>query len=89
MDKEIFVEFMNEYIFSKYKDHLIIMDNASGDRNNYVWNAIEQSSNKYLHSVPYTPITNPIEAVQNMLEIVNSIFTIGKRLDVFFMEVNS
>ena len=68
MNKERFVEFMNEYIFSKYKDHLIIMDNAGGHRNNYVWDAIEQSGNKYLHSVPYTPITNPIEAWLNQLK---------------------
>ena len=68
MNKERFVEFMNEYIFSKYKDHLIIMDNAGGHRNNYVWDAIEQSGNNYLHSVPYTPITNPIEAWFNQLK---------------------
>ena len=30
MNKERLVEFMTEYIFSKYKDHLILMDNAGG-----------------------------------------------------------
>ena len=59
MNKERLVEFMKEYIFRKYKDHLIVMDNAGGHRNNYVWNAITESGNQYLHSVPYTPITNP------------------------------
>ena len=68
MNKERLVEFMKEYIFRKYKDHLILMDNAGGHRNNYVWNAIEQSGNKYLHSVPYTPSTNPIEMWFNQLK---------------------
>jgi transposase len=68
MNKERLVEFMNEYIFSKYKDHLIVMDNAGGHRNNYVWNAITESGNQYLHSVPYTPVTNPIESWFNQLK---------------------
>ena len=68
MNKERLVEFMKEYIFRKYKDHLIVMDNAGGHRNNYVWNAITESGNQYLHSVPYTPITNPIEAFFNQVK---------------------
>lgn len=36
MNKERLVEFMKECIFRKYKDHLIVMDNAGGHRNNYV-----------------------------------------------------
>ena len=68
MNKERFVEFMKEYIFRKYKDHLIVMDNAGGHRNKYVWDAITESGNQYLHSVPYTPITNPIEAFFNQVK---------------------
>ena len=68
MNKERLVEFMKEYIFRKYKDHLIVMDNAGGHRNNYVWDAITESGNRYLHSVPYTPITNPIEAFFNQVK---------------------
>jgi len=68
MNKERLVEFMNVYIFRKYKDHLIVMDNAGGHRNNYVWDSITESGNKYLHSVPYTPTTNPIEAFFNQLK---------------------
>jgi transposase len=68
MNKERFVEFMKEYIFRKYKDHLIVMDNAGGHRNNYVWDAITESGNQYLHSVPYTPVTNPIEAFFNQVK---------------------
>ena len=68
MNKERLVECMNEYIFRKYKDHLIVMDNAGGHRNNYVWDSITESGNKYLHSVPYTPNTNPIETFFNQLK---------------------
>lgn len=68
MDKERFVEFMKQYIFGKYKDHLILMDNAGGHRNDYVWDAIEKSGNRYLHSVPYTPSTNPVEMWFNQLK---------------------
>lgn len=68
MNKERLVDFMREYIFRKYKDHLIVMDNAGGHRNNYVWNAIIDSGNQYLHSVPYTPNTNPIEAFFNQVK---------------------
>ena len=68
MNKERLVEFMKEYIFRKYKDHLIVMDNAGGHRNNYVWDAITESGNQYLHSVPYTPVTNPIEAFFNQVK---------------------
>jgi transposase len=59
--KERFVEFLQEYIFRYYKNHLIVMDNAGSHRNSYVWNFIEKSDNQYLHSIPYTPKTNPIE----------------------------
>jgi transposase len=68
MNKERLVEFMKECIFRKYKDHLIVMDNAGGHRNNYVWDAITESGNQYLHSVPYTPVTNPIEAFFNQVK---------------------
>tara|TARA_B110000285_G_C14926391_1_gene515204 strand:- start:506 stop:826 length:321 start_codon:yes stop_codon:yes gene_type:complete len=44
------------------------MDNAGGHRNKYVWEAIERSGNQYLHTVPYTPKTNPIEMWFNQLK---------------------
>lgn len=68
MNKERLVDFMKDCIFGKYKDHLIVLDNAGGHRNNYVWNAITESGNQYLHLVPYTPITNPIETFFNQLK---------------------
>lgn len=68
MTKERLVEFLEKFVFGKYKKHLIVMDNAGSHRNNYVQEAIIQSGNKYLHSVPYTPRTNPIEAYFNQIK---------------------
>ena len=66
MTKTRLVEFLEKFIFSKYKNHLIILDNAGSHRNNYVKEAIVRSGNNYLFSVPYTPTTNgPIEMFFN------------------------
>lgn len=61
MTKERLVEFLEEFVFEKYKNHLIILDNAGSHRNNYVKDAITESENNYLFSVPYTPKTNVVE----------------------------
>jgi len=58
MTKERFVEFLEENIFNKYKDNLIILDNAGSHNNQYVKDAILKSGNKYLFSIPYNPKTN-------------------------------
>jgi len=55
MTKERFVDFMKEFIFPKYKNNLIVLDNAGSHKNSYVKNAITKSSNKYLFTIPYTP----------------------------------
>jgi transposase len=68
MNKKRFVEFLKIFIFNKYKNHLIVLDNAGSHRNNYVKEAILNSGNKYLFSIPYTPETNPIEALFNQLK---------------------
>ena len=58
MTKERFVDFLEDFVFGKYTNHLIVLDNAGSHKNNYVKNAIEESDNKYLFSVPYNPKTN-------------------------------
>lgn len=58
MTKERFVEFLDENIFTKYKNNLIILDNAGSHNNQYVKDAIIKSGNKYLYSIPYNPKTN-------------------------------
>ncbi|HIF48628.1 MAG TPA: IS630 family transposase [Cytophagales bacterium] len=68
MTKERLVEFMNTFIFNKYKKYLIILDNAGSHRNTFVKDAITNSNNNYLYSVPYTPKTNAIENMFNQLK---------------------
>ena len=60
MTKERFVEFLEENIFNKYKNHLIILDNAGSHNNEYVKQAIINSGNKYLFTIPYTVTKNLI-----------------------------
>ena len=68
MTKERLVEFLKENVFGKYKDNLIVLDNAGSHRNEYVKQAILESGNKYLFSVPYTPKTNAIESWFNQFK---------------------
>ena len=69
MTKERLVEFLRMFVFDKYRDHLIIMDNARSHSNQYVKDAIIASGNKYLFSVPYSPQTNStIEQFFNQLK---------------------
>lgn len=68
MTKERLVNFLENYVFNKYKNHLIILDNAGSHKNDYVKDAIIKSGNKYLFSVPYTPKTNPIEMFFNQIK---------------------
>ena len=68
MTKERFVEFLEENIFNKYKNYLIILDNAGSHNNEYVKQAIINSSNKYLYLNPYNPQLNPIEQYFNKIK---------------------
>ena len=68
MTKERLVEFLEEFVFDKYKNHLIVLDNAGSHRNNYVKDAITESENNYLFSVPYTPKTNVVEMFFNQIK---------------------
>jgi transposase len=69
MTKERFVDFLKSFIFNKYKNYLIILDNAGSHSNQYVKDAIINSGNKYLYSICYTPKTNaPIEGFFNQIK---------------------
>ena len=68
MTKERLVQFLKKFIFTKYKNHLIVMDNAGSHKNKYVQDAITKSGNKYLYSVPYTPKTNAVENFFNQIK---------------------
>jgi len=62
------VEFLEANIFNKYKNHLIILDNAGSHNNEYVKQAIINSRNKYIFTIPYTPKTNCIENWFNQIK---------------------
>tara|TARA_B110000858_G_C17523846_1_gene346039 strand:+ start:285 stop:500 length:216 start_codon:yes stop_codon:yes gene_type:complete len=56
----IVIDFLIEFITTKYKNKLVILDNASSHRNQRVKDNI-QENNKLLYSVPYQHYTNAIE----------------------------
>lgn len=61
MTGERMVKFINEFIKNKFKNNLIIMDNAGSHRNIIVKEAVCTSNNILHYSVPYKPKTNAIE----------------------------
>uniref|UniRef100_A0A6C0D7R9 Tc1-like transposase DDE domain-containing protein n=1 Tax=viral metagenome TaxID=1070528 RepID=A0A6C0D7R9_9ZZZZ len=62
------IEFYDEFIKDKYKNHLIIMDNAVIHRSKIIKEHIEDTKNELLYSVPYHPETNAIEEFFNQLK---------------------
>ena len=57
------VDFINKFINGKYKNKLIILDNASSHRIQY-----NKKDNNLLYSVPYQHYTNAIEGYFNVLD---------------------
>ena len=66
--KERLLAFLEKNVFGKYKNHLIIMDNAGSHHNDLIREAIVKSGNQILYSVPYTPKSNSIEQYFNQLK---------------------
>ena len=62
------IEFLETFITNKYKNKVIILDNASSHRNDGVKNTITKN-NKLLYSVPYQHYTNAIEMFFSMLKL--------------------
>ena len=62
------LDFLNKYIKDKYKNHLIIMDNAVIHKSHKIKDLIESTGNKLLYSVPYNPATNAIEEFFSQLK---------------------
>ena len=60
-------EFLEIYITSKYKDKLIILDNASSHRNDKIKELVNKN-NKLLYAVPYQHFTNSIENYFSMMK---------------------
>lgn len=79
--QERMVEFIETQIEPKYKDHLIILDNAKSHNNDMVKEAILKSGNQYLFTIPYSPVTNAVEIYFNQIKTY-----IKKNRDVYTFE---
>ena len=62
------IDFYNNSIKDKYKNYLIIMDNAVIHRSKQIREVIENTNNNLLYSVPYHPETNAIEEFFSQLK---------------------
>ncbi len=62
------LEFYDEFIKDKYKNHLVIMDNVVIHKSKIIRETIENSKNDLLYSVPYHPETNSIEEFFSQLK---------------------
>jgi transposase len=65
---EDILDFLNKYVKDKYKNYLIIMDNAVIHKSHKIKDLIESTGNKLLYSVPYNPATNAIEEFFSQLK---------------------
>ncbi len=61
MTTDRFVNFINENINGRYRNHLIIIDNAGAHRKQEVKDIIRNVGNELLYTIPYNPKTNAIE----------------------------
>ena len=68
MIRERLLEFLQEYIFPKYKNNLIILDNTGSHNNELIKTAIIERGNDYLFNVPYTLKTNANEQYFNQIK---------------------
>ena len=62
------LEFYDDNISKKYKNHLIIMDNAVIHKSKLIREKIEEDNNHLLYTVPYHPETNAIEEFFSQLK---------------------
>lgn len=60
MTTERLIEFLTK-ILENRKNYLVVLDNAPAHRKKIVKQTIEESGNKLVYAVPYTPRTNPVE----------------------------
>jgi transposase len=67
IDSDRLFNFLEKYVTTKFKNKLIILDNASSHRNIKIKELIEKYNN-ILYSVPYQHYTNAIEQFFSMLK---------------------
>ena len=61
------MEFLQKFITEKYKNKIIILDNASAHKNDTIRDLVNKH-NKLLYSVPYQHFSNAIENYFSMLK---------------------
>jgi len=67
IDSDRLSEFLEKFITKKYKNKLIILDNASSHRNDKI-KVLINKKNKLLYSIPYQHFTNAIENYFSMFK---------------------
>ena len=65
---ERILEFLKTYINSKFKNKVVIMDNAPSHRSSKIKEMLSTKNNQLLYSVPYRPKTNCIESWFNQFK---------------------
>jgi transposase len=69
INKNDFINFIDIFIKNKYKNHVLLLDNAIFHKAKEVKEKILETENNYLYSVRYRPNTNlPIEGFFNQLK---------------------
>ena len=67
INTERLVEFLQKFITEKYKNKIIILDNASAHKNDTIRDLVNKH-NKLLYSVPYQHFSNAIENYFSMVK---------------------
>ncbi len=67
IDSDRLYEFLQNNITTRYRNKLIILDNASSHRNERIKELVNEN-NKLLYSVPYQHFTNAIENYFSLLK---------------------
>jgi transposase InsO family protein len=62
------VEFINKFIKDEFNNYLVIMDNGGAHKSHLIKEAIINSNNKLIYSIPYRPKTNAIESWFNQFK---------------------
>lgn len=83
IDTDRLVDFLEEFITTKYKNKLIILDNASSHRNERIRELINKH-NQVLYSVPYQHFTN---AIENFFSVFKS--KLQKKVGITYQELKS
>ena len=67
INKDRLIEFLEKYITTKFKNKLIILDNASSHKNERIKELVNKHNN-ILYAVPYQHFTNSIENYFSILK---------------------